>query len=253
MPVKNLLLSLLRPNETGAIAREINLAVKSITDPDPFITKVSGELDTSILNFENRVGKKLKNDVVLQVLEADTARDDLHKNIARYVRGQQYNPVDSAVAAAGEQIYDLLDSHNISLYKEAYTAESNLIDALIIDIEKPEFAGAVATLKLGDAIAQLKQAQRTFEELHVDKSRVASELTVAQIAEFLNPIRDLLPELLTILSSCERREPSKYGKVVAHVNELIMSYNAIARSRKTRKLSTAEPAKAEVSATPVTQ
>jgi hypothetical protein len=132
-------------------------------------------------------------------------------------------------------IYNVLQSHNLRLYKESYTVESHLLDALFVDIDKPEYAPAMETLKLKSSLDKLKESQKKIAQLHIDKSKVSSELTLTQISEYVNPIRKVLSQILEALDAAERHEPSKYSAVVAHINDLIATYNAQARSRKTRK------------------
>jgi hypothetical protein len=242
MPVKELSLSLLKNAEVANVAKEVCIAVDSVPDANPMIVTLSSEAKGHITNLENRTGQSVKNMLVEPVAEADEERDRIHREMVQFVRGMQHHPIDSTIAEAGVKVYTVLQAHNLQLSRESYTVESHLIDALVVDIEKPEYAPAVEKLNLKGSIDQLKASQQRFAQLHLDKSKVNSEMTVAQISAYVNPIRKVLSQLLVILDSAERHEPSKYSAVVAHINELITVYNTQARARKTRN-QTAQTAK----------
>jgi len=161
------------------------------------------------------------------------------------------HPTDTTIAAAGEKIYSVFEAHNLSLYKESYPVESQHIKALLIDLDKPEFADAITLLALKPALDQLSASQQKFDQLYVDKNKVESELTVAQISEFINPLRAMLYDMLAVLNTAERNNAAKYAALVAHINELIAAANARAQTRKTRKETTAELANKPVTPQPV--
>jgi hypothetical protein len=234
MPVKELSLSLLKNAEVANVAKEVCIAVDTVPDANPMIVTLSSEVKGLITNLENRTGQSVKNMLVEPVAEADEERDRIHREMVQFVRGMQHHPIDSTISEAGVKVYTVLQSHNLQLSRESYTVESHLIDALVVDIEKPEYAPAIEKLNLKGSIDQLKASQQRFAQLHLDKSKVSSEMTVAQISAYVNPIRKVLSQLLVILDSAERHEPSKYSSVVGHINELITVYNTQARARKTR-------------------
>lgn len=235
MPVKELSLSLLKHAEVANVAKEVCSTFDTVTDAEPFIVRMCNEVKGYITKLENRTGQSIKNMLVEPLAEADEERDRVHRGIVNFVDGARYHPDDENLADAGVVIYNVLQSHNLRLYKESYTVESHLLDALFVDIDKPEYAPAIETLKLRSSIDKLKDSQKKFAQLHIDKSKVSSELTLAQISEYVNPIRKVLSQILDALDSAERHEPAKYGAVVAHINDLITTYNVQGRSRKTRK------------------
>ncbi|MGE5670804.1 MAG: DUF6261 family protein [Fibrobacterota bacterium] len=248
MPVKELSLSLLKHAEVANVAKEVCTTLDTVTDANPFIVRLCTEVKEHITKLENRTGQSVKNMLVAPVAEADEERDRIHRGMVQLVRGMQYHPVDNSLAEAGAKIYNVLQSHNLQLSRESYTVESHLIDALIVDIEKPEYAPAVTAINLKSSIDELKASQQRFAQLHIDKSKVNAELTLTHISKYVNPIRKVLDQLLVALDAAERHELTMYGAAVAHINELITVYNTQARARKTRNQTTAKEVTTSVAA-----
>jgi hypothetical protein len=251
MPVKNLNLSQLKPAEIAEFADDLCLTLDGTTELDPFIVTSSGQIRSQLALFQDRNGQIVKNILNGPVFEADLERDKIYKKTTKYIRGLANHPFDTTIEAAGEKIYSVFEAHNLTLYKESYSVESQHIKALLIDLDKPENAEAITLLNLKPALDQLKAAQQKFDQLFVDKNKVESELTVTQISEFINPLRAMIYEMLAVLNSAERSDASKYAAIVAHINELIAASNARAQARKTRKETAAELANKPVTPQPV--
>src|SRR5512133_3471058 len=235
MPVKNLNLSKLKPAEIAEFADDLCLALDGAVGLEPFIVTSSGQIKSQLALFQDRNGQIIKNILSGPVFDADLERDKIFKKTAKYIRGLANHPTDTTIEAAGEKIYSVFEAHKLTLYEESYSVESQHIKALCINLDKPEFAEATTLLNLKPALDQLSEAQQKFDKLFVDKNKVESELTVAQISEYVNPLRSMIYEMLAVLNSAERSDASKYAALVAHINELVAAANARAQARKTRK------------------
>jgi len=237
MPVREFPMSLLKPEELSTVAREICKIVLSVSNPDPYLITYTDEIMEKVNVYDERLKK---NTLIQPVIDADLKRDGIHKDIVKYVRGSQHHPFDTTISAAANKIYSLLDTHNLQLSSESYAVQSQLINALLIDFEKTEYAGAVTTLNLKNAVDNLKVSQQQFEQLHIDRNKVDSEKALTPVYSLINPIRTVLGELLTVLNTFERRENAKYAETIAHVNELTGTFTANAYARRTRQKTVSE-------------
>lgn len=132
--------------------------------------------------------------------------------------------------------------HNTGLSQEPYAIESHLLNALLLDLQKPQYTAAATTLKINVSVSKLQAAQSKFESVHLEKNKNDTELTIEQIAAYVVPIRDILLELLSALGTQLRRDPQKYTSVVNQVNGLIDEATSKARARQTRKKTESEKA-----------
>ncbi|HMA64452.1 MAG: DUF6261 family protein [Fibrobacterota bacterium] len=241
MPILQLLMSSLKPEEVSSITRAVCATLRGIPEADPHLISFADELDEKVVRFDERVKK---NQLIEPVIDADMERDKVHRDFVKYVRGEKHHPYDPGVADAASRVYTLLETHNIGLSNESYSVESQHINALLLDIGKPEYTEALTTLKLAPAIDKLKASQQRFEQVLIERSKVDSEITLAPVYSLVNPIKNILAELLESLNTFERRNSVKYTPVVAHVNELISTHNTTARARNTRRETASAEAKA---------
>lgn len=248
MPVLQLLMSSLKPEEVSSFARAACATIREIPEADPHVISFADELDEKVVRFDERVKKNL---LIGPVIDADLERDCIHRDIVKYVRGAKHHLFDSAIVTAATKVYSLLETHNIGLSSESYPVESQHINALLLDIGKPEYAAAVTTLTLQPAIDKLKAAQQKFQQVFIDRSKVDAELALAPVYSLVNPIKNILAELLESLNTFERRNSAKYAPVVAHMNELISVLNTTVRARNTRRETASAEAKAAAAPQPV--
>jgi hypothetical protein len=234
-------MSSLKPEEVSSITRAVCATLREIPEADPHLISFVDELDEKVVRFDERVKK---NQLIEPVVDADMVRDNVHRDFVKFIRGEQHHLYDPAVADAATAVFGLLETHNTGLSNESYSVESQHINALLLDIEKPQYTAAVTTLKLKPAIDKLKESQKRFEQVFIERSKVDSEITLAPVYSLVNPMKNILAELLKSLNTFERRDSAKYAPVVAHINELISAHNTTARARNTRRETASAEAKA---------
>jgi hypothetical protein len=49
--------------------------------------------------------------------------------------------------------------------------ESHNLNALLLDFEQPQYVAAAATLGISNSVAQLREAQKKFESVHLEKTK----------------------------------------------------------------------------------
>jgi hypothetical protein len=76
---------------------------------------------------------------------------------------------------------------------------------LLLDFGKPRYAAAVARMNLKPGIDKLNNAQKRFEQVFIERSKVDSGHSLSPVYFLVNPIRNILVELLKSLNTFERR------------------------------------------------
>ena len=112
-------------------------------------------------------------------------RNEKHFKIYNFYDGRPTEP-DFVLFLVNRQaalvIADVLDKHGFETINLAYAAESANINALLLDLKKPDVNVAIATLPgLMDLISGLEAAQQEFEtaflqvvDLKIEKEKLSS-------------------------------------------------------------------------------
>lgn len=153
----------------------------------------------SLFNELNTMNQKLadlirQNQILSQLEQKDELRDEAYRALYFLIMGYLYNP-NSGMKAAAQSLAALIDRDGLALLKYNYAIESAAINALLIDLDKGEYADAIATLPgCSSLIEALRAAQLEFNTV-----RVAYESEISQSREELSAT-DLKKEVLTFIN-----------------------------------------------------
>ncbi len=119
--------------------------------------------------------------ILSQLEQKDELRDEAYRALYFLIMGYLYNP-NSGMKAAAQSLSTLIERDRLALLNFSYAIESAAINALLIDLEKAEYADAIATLPgCSSLISALQAAQLDFNTV-----RVAYESEISQSRQEIN-------------------------------------------------------------------
>jgi hypothetical protein len=198
------------------------------------LNQLNTDIQSRVSALEERSGKKAQLILEETPSMADENRDSIYNQILQYVKGNRHSPRPGEAQAA-ERIYELLVQHNTGLANMSYDIESHHINALIVDLKKPEFQELIKTLSLENVVSDLETAQRKFEEVNSIKLEQNASFDLPQLQTLVSPIRSVLYEILVHLGTLERFNPEAYATIISETNELLTEVSSRVKARRTRK------------------
>jgi hypothetical protein len=174
-----------------------------------------------------------------EINNLDDQRDQIITGLVAVTDGYCYSPIAAQAAAAA------VLSHNLKVYgksiaKQAFNAESTIIDNIVNDwTTQTALSNAVTTLGLGGWVTALSTANTQFRTKYA--ARTAALATESLVTP--KSVSELRPEADLALTNLLKKLDGYYGVndgtapwniVVAEVNVLIDKYNALLAGRKTR-------------------
>lgn len=183
----------------------------------------------------NVFGEETKNILTDPLANADDVRDSLHGKIAKFLRGARFH-FDEAKAGAASNLYRIFKNHDLGLSRASYAVQSTKMNALFSEMEKDEVKKNIAELGMEDTFKALKKAQDDFENLYSEKVEAEAESKeTGPVGELIQPVRQDIFYVLTMLEIMERVKPEDFTDVINKVNELVVEMGGKARARNNRK------------------
>ena len=146
----------------------------------------------------------------MQAAEAD--RDTTANYIVRRVLNPDQLPLATERAAARAMEPFFRGYANVASLPVAQ--ETEVINGLLRDLAKPEYAEHVATLGLAAAIAELKRLNDKYAELSAARDKELSARTEnASFATLADEAQDLLDDMIALANASSLLQPSEEARV----------------------------------------
>ena len=221
--------------EIAATASRVLTIVESALQQNRYLRGLCEIMSTHLNAVQEVFGESAKNILTEPLAEADAERDALHGRISKFLRGARYH-FDEAKAQAASNLYRLFKNHGLGLAYDSYAVQSTKLNALFSDLETEDTKKAIATLELDGTFNQLRQAEAKFNKLYMQKVEAEAEgKETGPVGELIQPLKQDLYYVLTMLEISEIVKPNEYKDVINNVNELIIEMGGKARARENRK------------------
>lgn len=235
MPLKTLPRYIMSAAELAATASRILTIIESAIQQNRYLKGLCDIMRNHLNAVHEVFGESAKNILTEPLSEADAARDALHGRISKFLRGARYH-FDKAKAQAASNLYRLFKNHGLGLAYDSYAVQSTKLNALFSDLEQENAKKDIATLELEGTFNGLRQAEAKFGKLYMQKVEAEAEAKeTGPVGELIQPLKQDLYYVLTMLEISEIVKPDDYSDVINNVNELITEMGGKARARNNRK------------------
>ena len=220
-----------RVTEVNDVATRSSGAFTNSGITDPYLGTSFAILDTTNLKLSLAI-KRTKAESDLE--EKDEVRDDKVRAVNYLINGFLYHPTKK-IKEAAQSLIVVFNKYGLAMIGESYTTESSLINSLLLDFAKPEYADAIATLSgCADLIAQLQTAQTDFETVRIAyETEKAKEGMVENATKVKSEVLAILNDKIVIyLRAMEQVNPETFGVFTSTIAQIIADTNEQVKKRK---------------------
>lgn len=207
---------------------------------DPYLSTTFTSLDAANLKL-SEVIKRTKAESDL--MEKDEVRDDKVRGLYYLLNGFLYHPTKK-IKEAAQSLMEVFNKYGLNVTRESYASESSLLGSLLLDLAKPEFADAIATLSgCADLIAQLQAAQTDFEQARIAyETDKAKEGMVANATAVKKEVISILNNKIVVyLRAMEQVNPETFGVFAGTIAQIIAENNEQVKKRQQKSDSPLNP------------
>ena len=172
-----------------------------------------------------------------QIAEAERGRDEVATFIIKHISGSSTLPLQ-AQKEAGKLMYNTIKVYE-GIAKLPVSQETAAIKGMLVDLRKPEFAEAVATLGLQPYMAELERLNSLYEQLVSVRSAERSVKSTDAVSKEVRQQMDSLYDDMTDLAFASNvlNGTAETAAFVRDVNSLIAETRTARNQRgsKTKK------------------
>ena len=235
MPIKTLPRYLMNSEEIAATAGRLLTILEPVYNDSDFIKGLIDLMDKHLKAVHEVFGEGTTNILTEPLAKADNERDSIYAKITKFLRGARFH-FDDNKAKAASTLYRIFKNQGLGLAYDSYAVQSTKLNALFSDLETEDAKKAIEMLDLAGTFNGLKMAQENFAKLYTQKlEKEAEAKETGPVGELIQPVRQDLYYVLTMLEIMERVKPDAYTQVINNVNELVIEMGAKARARENRK------------------
>ncbi len=172
--------------------------------------------------------------ILSQLEEKDELRDEAYRALYYLIMGYLYNP-NAALKAASQQLSTLIMRDGLGLVTYNYTIESSAITALLVDLDKGEYADAISTLPgCSSLIEALRAAQLEFTNVRVDyKSELSQAKQESNATEFKKELLDFAnKKLFRYLNGMLVADEETYSALCITLADITHANNQLVKIRQ---------------------
>lgn len=126
------------------------------------------DFDADLALMVDLVNQSRTSDETAQMLDVDKQRDDLVVYLTSSISQMTKSPV-SAQKTAAQSLYNVIKPY-IGIYRSANQQETQQIEGLLTDVNKPENAPKIETLGLKPVIDELSAANKQYTALTAERT-----------------------------------------------------------------------------------
>lgn len=235
MPIQVLAGSQLKASELGSCGRDISTILKKWSFEDEIIKVLSQDLSNQVFALEDRSGVKSRKNPLSDPLNlAHKERCGAHGEVYKHVKGK-IDDMDPVIREAALKAYALFVEHNPKICSLSRDDASHSINALLIDINKDEFAEARKILIIDAGIAKMGEKQKAYDTLKMQKVEMVSASSRPKLSTYVKPLIIILEQIISHLNILEGMHPEIYKQANSEINEVVAALSIKLQARQTRK------------------
>lgn len=219
-----------RVNEIGDAANQLVTLYKKQTSlqEDVFLKNTFQEMEAQATQLTEAVRR---DNVFSELDKVNKTRSEAIKTLAKLLAGYEVIPLEN-LKPHGIRLAQVFKKYGTKIIYENYSALSNLIDSLLLDLSASALANDIsALLGVREAISELRTAEDTFKNvrsqyqdalLEKEKSLSATQLR-KPLLEVINK------KLAKYLEAMQMADKEKYGNFITsasliteHINQNIL-------------------------------
>ncbi|GIJ96615.1 hypothetical protein CAPN001_11840 [Capnocytophaga stomatis] len=239
------MLKILKPSvritEMADTAKQLVMLYKSEAGlaNDPILKPVFTQVEA----LAEELSQAIKSDKILsEVDKADDVRDDLVRQLDKYLKSYANIPVES-LRKSGERLYAVFSKYGVGITRESYSVESAHIESLLKDLAEASLQADISALEgIAPTIESLKTAQADFDQkrLTYEKNMAAQSKRPksAHLKKLL--LKQINVGLIPYLTSATFVSPETFTHFADTIAQIINTINSniIGRSKKSNNNNT---------------
>jgi len=234
MPLRSPLCYRQNSGECAECASRFIAVLSSCASKNPPLAALLEEATTLAVGIRTAIGLSRGSPLTKNVILADARRDEIHRELLKYLRGMRSHPIGRK-ADAGKLLYTIFEQYGVRLAYESYASESTKIKALLERLDLGDAKEAALELEASERIGELARAQDEFDEAYLNLVQAkAQNNRTPKINELVNPLRRCLTRILNFIDIMESVEPDDWGRTVSRINEVSVELAAKVRARLSR-------------------
>lgn len=225
------LLIISRVTEVNDVATRISGAFHAQGIADPYLEATFSSLDTTNLELSKAI-RRSKAESNLE--DKDEVRDGSTRSLYYLIIGFSHHPV-AAIRESALLLLHAFDNYGISLVSESYASESALISSMLLEFQKPDYAGPIDNLSgCSELLQALGIAQEDFEEARIAyETEKAQDGMVANATEIKKEVVELVNNKIVVyLQAMQQANPDTYSVLAATCAQVIAENNEQVRRRQ---------------------
>ncbi len=186
-----------------------------------------GPIEASIAKLDEVFVIASKNGNTEALEAADARRDDAIIGIRTVAVGYERHHQDN-IRTAAKTILNLIDKYGTGIAAFGHIAETNAITSIVKELETvPELGNAVGTLNILDWVAELKEANITFNDIFITRNKDLADQPDQNLKELRTPAmasyNNLINKTEAYLSITDN---PKYKDILNQIDTIVLKYNA---------------------------
>lgn len=219
-----------RVTEVNDAATRMSGTFRTAGLTDAYLVSTFTELGISNMKLTLAINRS-KSESDLE--EKDEVRDNKYRALYYLLNGLLYHPTKKMKEAA-QLLMKLFNNYGLSVVGESYATESSLLGSLLLDLAKPDYAGAITALSgCAELIADLQTAQTDFEQARMAyEAEKAKEGMVDNATIVKKEVLAILNDKIVVyLRAMEQVDPATFGVFANTCAQIIDDNNEQVKKR----------------------
>lgn len=192
------------------------------------------KLDGFVIPIETNIGEldkvfviAAKNGNTEPLEAADARRDDAVIGIRTVALGYERHHQEN-IRTAAKTILTLMDKFGTGIAAYGHIAETNAITSIVKEFETvPQAADAIATLNLLDWIAELKEANITFNDIFIARNKDIADQPDQNLKALRTPAMASYNNLINKTEAYFNiTDKAEYKDLLNQIDTIVLKYNA---------------------------
>jgi len=201
-----------------------------------FLSGIITKVETENASLSNAIGEVRSNKNTEILAEADQVFDKDVICLKSFVEANKHLR-DVQKNKDAEELWKLIDAHDLNLNRLGYEKQIVLADSLLVDFDKEDIKPLIARLTgVPEAVENLRLSLANLKALYrQSKEYDASKVNLTAPSIQKNSIREIInQDLIPYLDVMSKVEPEVFNETYRVILEYIESINTKVRARNTR-------------------
>jgi hypothetical protein len=227
-------LSALTSSEVYTSVQRVDTIVAGNVSTDPFIIKVRPLITNSSANLTIALGRTNDSTLIKLLENKDILRDNRYVALRDYCKAMVTDE-DAEKTEAASLLVKIIKELGWGMHHEGYATESSKLQALIGRFTSEPGKTAIATIGAETKLSLLKDAATDFELTYSKKVDDKTKEEYPKIHDCRKTIIRYISAELSYIDIMAELEGGNFAKANAQIEEVVKEFEAIARSRETKK------------------